>query len=74
MHQTTTLTKPTPINPPCFLCFSTNRKRKKIVFRTTQRRWVCKNCLNAFGGKNPITQILEKIPLAEDAIFPESKI
>ncbi|MBS3061418.1 MAG: hypothetical protein J4215_02435 [Candidatus Diapherotrites archaeon] len=63
------------VSPPCCFCLSTHRRRQKIVFRTTQRRYVCHNCLHAFGGESNVVQILEKIPLAEDAIFgTDSKI
>ncbi|MDO8648020.1 MAG: hypothetical protein Q7R70_06445 [Candidatus Diapherotrites archaeon] len=44
-----------------------------MVFRTTQRRWVCKECLDALG-ENQIQQMLEKIPLAEDIIFRKPSI
>ncbi|MBU0635888.1 hypothetical protein KKE06_02570 [Candidatus Micrarchaeota archaeon] len=63
---------PSSVVPPCFLCFSCSRRRKKIVFRQSQRRWICLKCLAAFGGKLGIVQLLEKIPLAKDAIFPDT--
>jgi hypothetical protein len=61
--------KPKPIVEPCFFCHNAfNAKKHRFVFKHRRVAYVCLRCLEGFGGKAKVQQILEQIPFPREEL------